>query len=544
MTATGSTPSSVCPVCHTPTPPRVLAEAGWLAPNVLKRLVQRNPRWQLADGACPACVQQALLQVLAEEGEAALHAGLQATWPLDAEAAFGALPTPLRLHADPRYDGSGVTVALVDSAFYPHPDLTEPRNRIRAWVDASREDGVALTFAPETQPRWPGWDSGDSAQWHGLMTSAVAAGNGWLSHGLYRGIASEVELVLVQVRDRDRPEGITNRTLARALRWLGQHGPALGVRVVNLSVAGDAVWPLRGNAVDTAVAALVTQGITVVAAAGNDGRRQLVPPATAPLALTIGGLDDQNTFDHDAVMLWHSNYGEAVTGAHKPEVVAPSLWVAAPLLPDTPLALRAKYLFARRAATAAAADPAAESEIAADKLISPYYQHVEGTSFAAPIVSSVIACMLQANPALSPGQVRELLIASAQPVPGAPVERQGHGAIQGGQAVSLALASGMGWPIHEARSPVVCPEGVTFRLNSTSARDVRVVGSWDGWQQPGLEMKHVVPGVWEGQLSNLEAGEYAYKYVCNGRDWLADPANAAQSGDSYGGWNSILIVPG
>jgi serine protease AprX len=291
----------------------------------------------------------------------------------------------------------------------------------------------------------------------------------------------------------------------------------------------------------------VAQGITVVAAAGNDGRRQLVPPATAPLALTVGGLDDQNTFDHDAVMLWHSNYGEAVTGAHKPEVVAPSLWVAAPLLPDTPLALRARYLFARRAAPAATTDkpidPAAETQIAADKLISPYYQHVEGTSFAAPIVTSVIACMLQANPALTPGQVRELLIASAQLVPGAPVERQGHGAIQGGQAVSLALASALGQPIPEARSPVVCPEGVTFRLHSTSARDVRVVGSWDGWQQPGLQMMPVLPGLWQGLLSNLRAGEYAYKYLCNGRDWLADPANAARSGDSYGGWNSVLVVP-
>jgi serine protease AprX len=375
------------------------------------------------------------------------------------------------------------------------------------------------------------------------MTSAVAAGNGWLSHGLYRGIASGVELVLVQVRDRTG--GITNRTLARALRWLGHHGPALGVRVVNLSVAGDPVWPLRGNAVDTAVAALVAQGITVVAAAGNAGRRQLVPPATAPQALTIGGLDDQNTFDHDAVMLWHSNYGEAVTGAHKPEVVAPSLWVAAPLLPDTPLALRARYLFARRAAatTGKPSEDIAESQIAADKLISPYYQHVEGTSFAAPIVSSVIACMLQANPALTPGQVRELLIASAQPVPGAPVERQGHGAVQGGQAVSLALASALGQANPEARSPVVCPEGVTFRLHTTSARDVRVVGNWDGWQQPGLQMTQVIPGLWEGQLSKLGAGEYAYKYLCNGRDWLADPANPAQTGDSYGGWNSVLVVP-
>ena len=57
-------------------------------------------------------------------------------------------------------------------------------------MDAGRSHGAALMFEPEAEPRWPDWDSGAPAQWHGLMTSTVAAGNGWLSHGLYRGIAS------------------------------------------------------------------------------------------------------------------------------------------------------------------------------------------------------------------------------------------------------------------------------------------------------------------------------------------------------------------
>ena len=539
MTASQTSPDTHCPLCNTASTPAILAEAGWLAPKALLRLARDNPSWQRADGACPACVQQALLQILAEDGEAALHAGLQAAWPLDAQAAFGALPTPLRLHADPRYDGSGVTIAMVDAAFYPHPDLILPRNRIRAWVDAGHERVATLSFGPEEQPRWPGWDSGVSAQWHGLMTSTVAAGNGWLSHGLYRGLASQAELVLVQVRDA--AGRITNRSLARALNWLGKHGPGLGVRVVNLSVAGDPVSPLAGNPVDVAVAALVAQGITVVAAAGNDGQRRLVPPATAPVGLTIGGLDDQNTFEHAAVMLWHSSYGLAADGAHKPEVVAPSLWVVAPLLPDSPQAVRARYLFAQRAGRPG--DPAVENEIEVDKLITPYYQHVEGTSFAAPIVASVIAAMLQANPTLTPAQVRELLIAAAQTVPGAPLERQGHGAVQAGRAVTLALASRAGWPIEDTASPVIGADGVLFRLHTPEARDVRVLGSWDGWKQPGLALSQAAPGVWQGRLDAPAPGDYVYKFVSDGQHWLADPANAARAGDTYGGWNSVLSVP-
>lgn len=429
---TGERPPG-CPLCGARSDPAALAEAGWVSPEVELRIAAAHPRWKRADGACPACVQEALLTVLREKGDAALHDGIQRVWPLDAEAAFGALPTPLRLHADPRFAGRGVTLALVDAAFHPHPDLVRAKNRIRAWVDASRAPVEARRFRREETPEWPGWDSGDAGQWHGLMTSASAAGNGELSHGLYRGLASEADLVLVQVRDGEGRIG--NRAIARALSWLLEHGPSLGVRVVNLSLGGDPVAPLRGNPVDEAVAALVEAGITVVVAAGNDGERRLVPPGTAPAALTIGGLDDKNTFDHAERALWHSNYGQAADGAGKPELVAPSIWVVAPLLPGTGTALEARELFARRAR----GDRTAEERIAQLKLVTPGYQHVDGTSFAAPLTASVVACMLEANPSLTPARVRELLLATARPVPGAPPERQGRGAIDAGGAVTAAL---------------------------------------------------------------------------------------------------------
>src|SRR5919109_835820 len=160
------------------------------------------------------------------------------------------------------------------------------------------------TFGSDEIPSWPGWDAAAPHQWHGLMTSAVAAGNGWLSHGFYRGIASEADLVLIQVREDDGH--ISNASITRALVWLREHGPQLGVRLVSMSVSGDPVTTLAGNMVDEAVAALVAANMTVVVAAGNDGQRRLVPPATAPLALTVGGLDDMNTFDHAARSLWHS----------------------------------------------------------------------------------------------------------------------------------------------------------------------------------------------------------------------------------------------
>ena len=71
------------------------------------------PYWDRKDGACPACVQQNLLQTLLAKGDAALHEAIQTAWPLDAEAAFGVLPTRLRLHSDPRFSGKGLTLSLI-----------------------------------------------------------------------------------------------------------------------------------------------------------------------------------------------------------------------------------------------------------------------------------------------------------------------------------------------------------------------------------------------------------------------------------------------
>src|SRR5262245_9526843 len=86
---------------------------------------------------------------------------------------FGVIRTSVRLNANPEYTGKGVTVAFLDSGFYPHPDLITPANRVVAYEDLTGERrGVFSTGAAES------W------QWHGTQTSVAAAGNGQLSNGV------------------------------------------------------------------------------------------------------------------------------------------------------------------------------------------------------------------------------------------------------------------------------------------------------------------------------------------------------------------------
>lgn len=526
-----------CPLCSKPISGRALAEARWMDAEVLDRLAESHPGWRRLDGACPACVQHALLMTLLHAGESALHDSIQSVWPLDAEAAFGALPTPLRMHADPRYTGKGVTVAFVDSGFYPHPDLVQPVNRLRAWVDVSTSRTRAKFFRPDEVPQWPGWDDRGVYQWHGLMTSAVATGNGWLSHGLYRGLASDAEIVFVQVRGAHG--GVNNASILKALQWLAKNGKDLGVRIVNVSVGGEPGTVLAGNPIDETVAEIFEKGMAVVVAAGNEGHRRLAPPASAPMALTIGGIDDKNLFDHDEIELWHSNYGETVTGALKPELVAPSIWVVAPMIPGTPTANEAVDLFQRRAA----GDSDVNARMAAQKYVTPHYQHVDGTSFAAPLAASVIACALEANPGLPPIRVRALLRAASKRVADAPLDRQGAGVLDAGQALALAV-----WDRHDRiidykLPPLFRNAEIHFFLHDLEARQVEVLGSWNEWKRPGLKAVHVENGVWKASLPMLPTGRYSYGFLLDENRWMDDPANPHKAPDPAGVFNSILIVP-
>ena len=73
------------------------------------------------------------------------------------------------------------------------------------------------------------------------------------------------------------------------------------------------------------------------------------------------------------------------------------------------------------------------------KFISPDYMHVDGTSFAAPIVSSVAAQMLEANPTLTAGEIRNILLQTAAPLATYDITRQGYGRLQPKVAVYAAM---------------------------------------------------------------------------------------------------------
>ncbi|HMA34285.1 MAG TPA: S8 family serine peptidase, partial [Chloroflexia bacterium] len=437
-----------CPICGRAAEPALFAAHVELEEIVMRTLAEVFPEWHPGAGACPMCVQRAL-NTLAATGRdlhsILSHHGARSDNPQVAAQGTPALPVPLRLHANPLFRGRGVVLGMLDSGFYPHPDLTQPVNRIRATVDAMRDPPVE--GADFSQP--------EVRSWHGLMTSVVAAGNGYLSGGRYRGIAAEAELVLVRVgRENMR---IPDSDIAHGLRWLLAHHRRLGIRVLNISLGGDAETSTETDPVDRLAEALIAEGVTVVTAAGNSGRRHIVPPASAPGVLTVGGATDQNLLNvHLATFTpWRSSYGPTSSGHQKPELVAPSMLLAAPLLPGTRQAreaARLARLLARDDATLLATREEVRKALylrtgALDRLtagelryvlgermarhnwLSAAYQFVDGTSVAAPVVAAIAVQILEANPSLTPAQVKALLTSTAVPMQGVPPEKQGAGVV-------------------------------------------------------------------------------------------------------------------
>jgi serine protease AprX len=261
---------------------------------------------------------------------------------------------------------------------------------------------------------------------------------------------------------------ITEQNIEDGLEWILSNRTKYDIKIVNISAGGDFEQSYLHDSLSEMVEECARQGLTIVCAVGNAGHlpnHPVFPPASAPSCIAVGGLDDNNSINRAKRGMYRSSYGPTLDGLQKPEVIAPSIWIPAPILPNTPTAQEAALLEKLDKANDdelheiirehqgvdgeldAALDRPVHSirqiitlKIRRESVITGSYKYVDGTSFAAPIVSSVIAQMLEANPQLSPQQVKRILISTAERLPHYEVDRQGWGVIDPRKAVEKALS--------------------------------------------------------------------------------------------------------
>ena len=436
-----------------------------------------------------------------------------------------------------------------------HPDLVKNKDRIKKIVDIVNPKRTTKCFS---QPH--------NESWHGTMTSVVCAGDGCLSNGLYKGIASDASLVLLKVMNDEGK--ITTENITKALQWVKNNHSKYGIQVVNMSLGDDASGMWIDSEVDLLAEVLIAKGITIVAAVGNDDKASIKPPANSPNVIAVGGWDDNNCLNGNNNKLYHSAFGKTEDALYKPELIANAIWIAAPILPGTTEQKTAQALFELQQATddelpkklsvlydKAGIDYAEANKsdvvftrqqivdrIQQCKCISPHYMHVDGTSFAAPIVSAVIAQLLEINPQLTPIQIRTLLFSTAKRLPGFPVEQQGYGVVHPGRAIIKTLQNYFSMKQHTSPFINKRKKAIEFYIQNPCASHVSLAGSFNNWAPDALLMEPQKNGLWKIEIPMLPKGTYEYKFFIDDKVWMEDIDNPYRQPDGLNGFNSLLMI--
>lgn len=362
-----------------------------------------------------------------------------------------------------QYTGKGVNIAFLDTGVYPHPDFTRPNDRIVAFVDFVNGRSV------------PYDDNG-----HGTHVAGDAAGNGAMSDGIFRGPAPDAGIIGVKVLN-NKGGGRTSDIL-KGIDWVIENRERYNIRVMNMSLGNRASADPESDPIFQAVDRAIEAGIVVVAAAGNEGPdpHTINTPGDNPNVITVGAYDDYNTPDPtDDRIPDFSSRGPSYGNVSKPDLVAPGEAIIGPNAPVSPTEEQArKYeqinqtlqwlrglddasllhvpedmlrligltdeTMEKIKDTPAQARQEIERLIqATDRtpLVDTSYVGTPGTSVATPIVSGVVAEMLQANPALTPAQVKDILRSTARPLDGYGANSQGAGALNPQEAIAAAKAA-------------------------------------------------------------------------------------------------------
>ncbi len=286
--------------------------------------------------------------------------------------------------------GRNVTVAVLDTGIDgTHADLS---GRVVKNVKLVDTQSVSVGFINPTNIE--NLPSTDQVYGHGTFVAGVIAGNGMRSGNKYSGIAPGARLVGLSAGD------LNLSYVLAGFDYLLSNGASLNTRVVNCSFSANTPFDFN-DPVNVATKMLVENGINVVFSAGNTGAglNSLNPYAIAPWVISVGATDERGRLAN------FSSRGAFGNSLFRPTVVAPGVSV---------VSLRSALV------TSVYGALGNESETDLQRLTPgelPFYTTASGTSFSAPQVAGAIALMLEANPSLTPAEVRDILQRTATPLP-------------------------------------------------------------------------------------------------------------------------------
>lgn len=337
-------------------------------------------------------------------------------------------------------NGRGVAIMVNDSGVdATHPDLTHVTenvlghlnlNDVSSLLPATYVEGVANT---------------DVGGGHGTHVLSIAGGTGAASGGVVEGVAPGADLV-----------GFGSGASLAILNVLGgfdyalRNRERLGIRVLNNSWGdtSDTGDFNPDDPINVATRALNDQGVVIVFSAGNAGPN----PGTisgnykkAPWVVCVASSNDQRVLANsssrgvkDKTVVVTGSDGTVYVSEDRPTVTAPGVSI---------LAARASGGTSTPSTT-----------------FFPWYTSLSGTSMAAPHVAGIVALLLDANPSLTPAQVKAILEDTADLMTGYEAWEVGAGFVNAYDAVTAAFDAIAPVRTRKCNNRRKCVDGVAPRV--------------------------------------------------------------------------------
>ena len=352
-------------------------------------------------------------------------------------------PGLLGLLGTPGFTGSGVGIAILDSGIAAHTALDA---RVVAHVNLVSDEPGA---------------TGDPFG-HGTHIAGIAGGNrtaaSLVTPEFTGGSAPSARLIDVRVLGA-LGSGRTSDVIA-GIDWIIDHKAAYDIRIINMSLGHPVTEPSATDPLCQAVTRAVAAGITVVVSAGNYGLTSagdpvlggITSPGNAPAALTVGALDTKDTLDpSDDVVAPYSSKGPArYEIVVKPDVVAPGTRIVSLDAPGSFLSTTYP-----------------QWHIAGSGKNS--YLRLSGTSMATAVVTGGVALLLNAQPSLTPAQVKLAIQMGARFMPAEGLVAAGTGSVNFAQSMKVAQTGVLASLLAPITTPLASLLGLSSGASFTDA---------------------------------------------------------------------------
>jgi serine protease AprX len=334
------------------------------------------------------------------------------------------------------FTGKGIGVVVNDSGVDgTHKDHELGKNLVQNVMASANLHSISGVLPISYQENVPNTDTNSG---HGTHVAGTVGGTGAMSGGRYEGAAPGADLI-----------GYGSGAALFVLDGIGgfdyaiSHQAKYNIRVITNS------WGSSGDfepehPINIASKSAYDRGITVLFAAGNSGPGENThnPYSKAPWVISVaageksgkladfssrGTKDTGGTFEMD---------GKTWTWKDEPSITAPGVDIVS-----------------TRVIAPVSSLGAAEDTEGIEPAYVPYYTTMSGTSMATPHVAGITALLLEADPTLSPQEIKDVLQQTATNIPGMEPWEVGAGYVNAYAAMDAIVHSGQyGQTVNAART--------------------------------------------------------------------------------------------